>query len=464
MMLARNSTGQVLARFARPRPDLPLLRRSQLKALLLAGSATPAAAKPSIRHISTQKITPEASTSLLASQRLHRPVSPHLSIYRPQITWYASMLNRITGSVLSGAFYLFFTAYLIAPVFGWHLESASLAASAATLPLAAKAALKFVAALPFTFHSWNGVRHLVWDLGLQMANVQVMRTGWAVVGLSLVSSAALAAWFDLDRSGSCMLVRMAKAPHEFLISALSHEIKRQLKAIGNDQTTTMVVRENARAIEELRNTTLNLPGSQRSPDNSFQHVSAVQPDVVLEVASSQHEKCLKKMAREYLATTAGRIHVVIGVKLYSGATKAAKISVWRSSWITPGPDGGRRLKIVKDPVDQFFRDNDGLPVAGALRLHLSDFVPLESAAGFEGALNPLIEIPFRLLHDALDEGERRDEQTRMFRPPPLDYSVVEESSDSSHDERTASDELVVQRALKKDDEHRAELPDPSYIE
>ncbi|KAI9827312.1 MAG: hypothetical protein M1826_006416 [Phylliscum demangeonii] len=137
----------------------------------------------------------------------------------------------------------------------------------------------------------------------------------------------LQARFDLDRSGSCMLVRMAKAPHEFLISALSHEIKRQLEAIGNDQTTTMVLRENARGIKELRHTTLNLPGSQRSPDNSFQHASAVQPDVVLEVASSQHEKCLKKIAREYLATTAGRIHVVIGVKLYSGATKAAKISV-----------------------------------------------------------------------------------------------------------------------------------------
>ncbi|KAI9832086.1 MAG: hypothetical protein M1826_002415 [Phylliscum demangeonii] len=106
-------------------------------------------------RLSTQKISAEASHSydLVAAQRLKRPLSPHLSIYRPQITWYASTLNRIAGSILS--------------------------------PPPPPA--------PFAFHSWNGVRHLVWDLGWQMRHVQVMRTGWAVVGLSLVSSVLLAA-------------------------------------------------------------------------------------------------------------------------------------------------------------------------------------------------------------------------------------------------------------------------------
>lgn len=144
------------------------------------------------RPVSTQKLTPEDSQQILVEQRKHRPVSPHLSIYRPQITWYLSSLNRITGAVLSGGFYVFGAAYLVSPLFGWHLESASLAAAFASWPVLAKVATKFVVALPFTFHSLNGVRHLVWDTASQFKNQQVIRTGWTVVALSSLSALYLA--------------------------------------------------------------------------------------------------------------------------------------------------------------------------------------------------------------------------------------------------------------------------------
>ena len=145
-------------------------------------------------HSSTtsQASNSTAEDDILAKQRLNRPVSPHLSIYRPQITWYSSALNRITGSILSGGLYVFAVAYLVAPAFGWHVESAVLAASFATLPVAIKIAVKSVFALPFTFHSFNGVRHLLWDVGIGFANKTVMRTGWAVVGLSVASALGLA--------------------------------------------------------------------------------------------------------------------------------------------------------------------------------------------------------------------------------------------------------------------------------
>lgn len=61
------------------------------------------------------------------------------------------------------------------------------------LPVLVKVGLKFGVALPFTYHSFNGVRHLVWDFGRELSNKQVARSGWAVVGLSLVGSAVLAA-------------------------------------------------------------------------------------------------------------------------------------------------------------------------------------------------------------------------------------------------------------------------------
>jgi succinate dehydrogenase (ubiquinone) cytochrome b560 subunit len=75
---------------------------------------------------------------------------------------------------------------------GWHLESQSMAAAFAAWPLFAKLAVKMTCALPFTFHCFNGVRHLIWDFGIQITNPQVIRSGWTVVGLSVASAGLLA--------------------------------------------------------------------------------------------------------------------------------------------------------------------------------------------------------------------------------------------------------------------------------
>ncbi|KAK5269962.1 cytochrome b subunit of succinate dehydrogenase, Sdh3p [Exophiala xenobiotica] len=143
------------------------------------------------RQAATTPISQSAGTEILAEQRRHRPVSPHLSIYQPQITWYMSMFHRITGATLSAGIYAFGAAYLVAPLFGWHLESATLAASFASLPIFAKIMFKTLAAYPFTYHSWNGIRHLVWDTGAAMTNKQVIVTGWTTVGLATVTALAL---------------------------------------------------------------------------------------------------------------------------------------------------------------------------------------------------------------------------------------------------------------------------------
>jgi len=144
------------------------------------------------RQVTQQHVVENDAQSILAKQRLARPVSPHLGIYRPQITWLPSILNRITGAILSGGLYLYGFGYLIAPVMGWHLESAVIAASFATWPIAAKIFTKALIAFPFTFHSLNGIRHLMWDVGKGITNQQVARTGWAVLGLSTLSALYLA--------------------------------------------------------------------------------------------------------------------------------------------------------------------------------------------------------------------------------------------------------------------------------
>ncbi|KAF2851857.1 succinate dehydrogenase cytochrome-like protein b560 subunit [Plenodomus tracheiphilus IPT5] len=148
----------------------------------------------SVRSVAQRRLAATHSTShneaasLLAKQRTLRPVSPHLSIYKPQITWYGSALNRVTAITLSGSLYLFGFAYLAAPYTGWHLETASMVAAVAAWPLAVKMGVKAFFAFPFFYHVLNGFRHLLWDVGVGFKNTTVARTGWGVVGATVVGA------------------------------------------------------------------------------------------------------------------------------------------------------------------------------------------------------------------------------------------------------------------------------------
>ncbi|KAF2754653.1 cytochrome b560 subunit of succinate dehydrogenase [Pseudovirgaria hyperparasitica] len=145
------------------------------------------------RRVASTQTTSEsaAADNILVKQRLARPVSPHLGIYQANIAMYGSAFNRITGSILSGAFYIFGFAYLAAPTIGWHIETPSMVAAVGSWPIWAKIATKFSVAFPFLFHSLNGVRHLVWDTGRGFATKTTARSGWVVVAASVVGSAIL---------------------------------------------------------------------------------------------------------------------------------------------------------------------------------------------------------------------------------------------------------------------------------
>lgn len=115
--------------------------------------------------------------------RVERPLSPHLQVYRWQITMALSILHRATGVALSVG--------LIVLVY-WLLQLASgPAAYAQAQPLLASGLLKLCYAgwaFCFFYHLANGVRHLVWDLGRGFEKSQISLGGWIVVVLAAAAT------------------------------------------------------------------------------------------------------------------------------------------------------------------------------------------------------------------------------------------------------------------------------------
>jgi succinate dehydrogenase / fumarate reductase cytochrome b subunit len=105
-----------------------------------------------------------------------RPLSPHLQVYRPQLTSILSITHRMSGVALSvGTLLLVY----------WL-------AAAAAGPEAFESAQSFVGSfvgrlllfgwtIGLFFHLCNGIRHLVWDIGRGFELDDVYRSGCTVV-------------------------------------------------------------------------------------------------------------------------------------------------------------------------------------------------------------------------------------------------------------------------------------------
>lgn len=115
-----------------------------------------------------------------------RPLSPHLQVYRWQITMAMSIFHRASGIVLSlGAFGLAW--WLLAAARGGetYADAAALLAS----PFGKLVLFGFSLAL--MYHLLNGIRHLLWDLGWGFRIPQVYRSGYTVIALTFVLTAVI---------------------------------------------------------------------------------------------------------------------------------------------------------------------------------------------------------------------------------------------------------------------------------
>lgn len=116
-----------------------------------------------------------------------RPLSPHLQVYRWQVTMVLSILHRVTGFGL-GVGAILVTWWLMAAVIG---EAHFNQFHSFTQTLIGKLML-FGWVWAFSFHFMNGIRHLVWDTGRGFTIKQAANSAWFVLIASIIG--ALAIW------------------------------------------------------------------------------------------------------------------------------------------------------------------------------------------------------------------------------------------------------------------------------
>lgn len=110
-----------------------------------------------------------------------RPLSPHLQVYRPQLTSVLSITHRGTGVLLAvGLLLLVYWLLALAGGPGAYAEAQGFLGSWFGK------LLLFGFTYALFYHMCNGVRHLFWDIGMGFELGQAYASGWAVVVVSVL--------------------------------------------------------------------------------------------------------------------------------------------------------------------------------------------------------------------------------------------------------------------------------------
>lgn len=134
-------------------------------------------------------LAPEAPPAPPAAPARARPLSPHLQVYRPQLTSVLSITHRATGVALAAG-----TLLLV----WWLVAAASGPEQYATVQAVMGSWPGKLLLLGWTFslffHLANGIRHLFWDAGLGFELKTTYASGWAVVAASIVLTVLAWTW------------------------------------------------------------------------------------------------------------------------------------------------------------------------------------------------------------------------------------------------------------------------------
>jgi succinate dehydrogenase / fumarate reductase cytochrome b subunit len=113
-----------------------------------------------------------------------RPLSPHLQIYKPQLTSVMSISHRVTGVALSVG-----TLLLVAWIAAAAKGPDAFAVVSGFLRNPIGLLLLFGWSVALFYHLANGIRHLFWDAGYGFDIDNAYRSGWIVVAATIALTA-----------------------------------------------------------------------------------------------------------------------------------------------------------------------------------------------------------------------------------------------------------------------------------
>lgn len=125
---------------------------------------------------------------------MYRPLSPHVLIYRAQLSSILSIFHRVTGVILvAGVTFLWLSLSVISPLRAQYI--AYLTGYCLNTYLAwvgiVMSALAFVCLL---YHILSGIRHLLWDFfgSYYLNRTSITKTSYLILFISIMSCVAVA--------------------------------------------------------------------------------------------------------------------------------------------------------------------------------------------------------------------------------------------------------------------------------
>jgi succinate dehydrogenase / fumarate reductase cytochrome b subunit len=113
-----------------------------------------------------------------------RPLSPHLQVYKPQLTSGMSIFHRITGIALAAGLPVF-VAWVVALAGSEQLYATFTGLFNNIVGQVLLAGWSFC----FFYHFCSGIRHLVWDAGYALSIKSVYISGYIAIAIALLLTA-----------------------------------------------------------------------------------------------------------------------------------------------------------------------------------------------------------------------------------------------------------------------------------
>lgn len=122
------------------------------------------------------------------NMKLGRELSPHLSIYKKQLTSVMSIFLRMSGFVLALGIWIIGVSGLCCDIsvdaLAQKIEKCECSGTILNI-------LKFLVVLPFAYHMVAGTRHLIWYLNVFLSKPQIYATGYVAIALTILVAGGL---------------------------------------------------------------------------------------------------------------------------------------------------------------------------------------------------------------------------------------------------------------------------------